>query len=71
MSALEERINELEAKIAFQDETIDILNDELKMHQQLIAKIQRQTELLAEKVKETQSSDLGSEQQIEPPPPHY
>jgi len=71
MSALEERINELEAKIAFQDETIDILNDELKMHQQLIAKIQRQTELLAEKVKETQSSDLGPEQQIEPPPPHY
>ena len=41
------------------------------MHQQLIAKIQRQTELLAEKVKETQNADAGSEQQIEPPPPHY
>ncbi|PAJ73053.1 SlyX protein [Pseudoalteromonas sp. NBT06-2] len=71
MSALEDRVNELEAKIAFQDETIDILNDELKMHQQLIAKIQRQTELLAEKVKESQNADLGPEQQIEPPPPHY
>ncbi|MBU2972728.1 SlyX family protein [Pseudoalteromonas sp. C2R02] len=71
MSALEDRVNELEAKIAFQDDTIDILNDELKMHQQLIAKIQRQTELLAEKVKETQNADAGSEQQIEPPPPHY
>ena len=30
MSALEDRVNELEAKIAFQDDTIDILNDELK-----------------------------------------
>jgi SlyX protein len=71
MSALEDRVNELEAKIAFQDETIDILNDELKMHQQLIAKIQRQTELLAEKVKESQNLELGPEPQIEPPPPHY
>lgn len=71
MSALEDRVNELEAKIAFQDETIDILNDELKMHQQLIAKIQRQTELLAEKVKESQNLELGPEPQVEPPPPHY
>ncbi|SFD64029.1 SlyX family protein [Pseudoalteromonas denitrificans] len=71
MSTLENRVNELEAKIAFQDETIEILNDELKTHQKLISKIQRQTELLAEKVKESQSSDFGSEQQIEPPPPHY
>ena len=36
-----------------------------------VAKIQRQTELLAEKVKESQNSQLGSEPQVEPPPPHY
>ena len=71
MSALEDRVNELEAKVAFQDETIEILNDELKMHQQLNAKIQRQTELLAEIVKESQNSQLGSEPQVAPPPPHY
>ncbi|WP_440054782.1 SlyX family protein [Pseudoalteromonas sp. T1lg65] len=70
MNELENRINELEAKIAFQDETIDILNDELKTHQQRLAKMQRQIELLAEKMKESQSSGLMPQHQ-EPPPPHY
>ncbi len=70
MTELEQRVTELETKIAFQDETIDILNDELKMHQQALAKIQRQTELLAEKFKEVQPPEHG-EPTIEPPPPHY
>jgi len=61
---------ELEAKVAFQDETIDILNDEIKAHQQLLAKMKRQTELLAEKIKESQQPSLMSQMQ-EPPPPHY
>ncbi|MFY8326646.1 SlyX family protein [Pseudoalteromonas sp. ZZD1] len=70
MNTIEHRLMELEAKVAFQDETIDILNDEIKAHQQLLAKMKRQTELLAEKIKETQQPSLMSQMQ-EPPPPHY
>ena len=47
-----------------------ILNDEIKAHQQLLAKMKRQTELLAEKIKESQQPSLMSQMQ-EPPPPHY
>ena len=71
MSDLETRIYELEAKVAFQDETIDILNDEIREHQKIIAIIQRQTQLLAEKIKEVQNSPNGDAPLVEPPPPHY
>ena len=53
MNTIEHRVMELEAKVAFQDETIEILNDEIKVHQQMLAKMKRQTELLAEKIKHT------------------
>jgi len=71
MNTIEHRLMELEAKVAFQDETIDILNDEIKAHQQLLAKMKRQTELLAEKIKESQSSTSMMSNMPEPPPPHY
>ncbi len=52
MNEIENRITELEAKLAFQEDTIETLNEELKAHQQRLAKMQRQIELLAEKMKE-------------------
>lgn len=71
MNTIEHRLMELEAKVAFQDETIEVLNDEIKVHQQLLAKMKRQTELLAEKIKESQSSSSMVSEAPEPPPPHY
>ncbi|KAA1150716.1 SlyX family protein [Pseudoalteromonas sp. FUC4] len=71
MNTIEHRLMELEAKVAFQDETIEVLNDEIKVHQQLLAKMKRQTELLAEKIKESQSSSSMMPEAPEPPPPHY
>ncbi|MGO3445115.1 MAG: SlyX family protein [Pseudoalteromonas distincta] len=71
MNTIEHRLMELEAKLAFQDETIEVLNDEIKVHQQLLAKMKRQTELLAEKIKESQSSSSMMSEVPEPPPPHY
>ena len=71
MNTIEHRLMELEAKVAFQDETIEVLNDEIKVHQQLLAKMKRQTELLAEKIKEAQSSSSMMSEVPEPPPPHY
>ncbi|CCQ09275.1 hypothetical protein PALB_1120 [Pseudoalteromonas luteoviolacea B = ATCC 29581] len=70
MTNIETRVNELEERIAFQDETIEVLNDELKIHQQRLAKMQRQLELLAEKIKDSQQSPMMHPSQ-EPPPPHY
>jgi len=71
MNTIEHRVMELEAKVAFQDETIEILNDEIKVHQQQLAKMKRQTELLAEKIKEAQTSSSMMSEVPEPPPPHY
>ena len=71
MNTIEHRLMELEAKVAFQDETIEVLNDEIKVHQQLLAKMKRQTELLAEKIKESRSSSMMMSDTPEPPPPHY
>ena len=71
MNTIEHRLMELEAKVAFQDVTIEILNDEIKVHQQMLAKMKRQTELLAEKIKEAQTSPSMMSNMPEPPPPHY
>ena len=70
MNDLENRVMELEAKIAFQDDTIETLNDELRTHQMHLAKMQRQLELLAQKIKEGGDTGLMPQHQ-EPPPPHY
>ncbi|MDE3273820.1 SlyX family protein [Pseudoalteromonas sp. G4] len=70
MNSLEARITELETKVAYQDETIDILNDELKQHQMAMAKITRQIELVGEKLKEIKPSSVVSEEH-ETLPPHY
>ncbi|PCK31595.1 SlyX family protein [Pseudoalteromonas piscicida] len=70
MNEIENRMTELEAKLAFQEDTIETLNDELKTHQQRLAKMQRQIELLAEKMKEGRDPGLMPQHQ-EPPPPHY
>ncbi|MEJ6476819.1 SlyX family protein [Pseudoalteromonas piscicida] len=70
MNEIENRMTELEAKLAFQEDTIETLNDELKAHQQRLAKMQRQIELLAEKMKEGRDPGLMPQHQ-EPPPPHY
>ncbi len=70
INSLEARITELEMKVAYQDETIDILNDELKQHQLAMAKMSRQIELVGEKLKEMKPSSVVS-QELETPPPHY
>ncbi|KZN50416.1 SlyX family protein [Pseudoalteromonas luteoviolacea] len=70
MTELESRVNELEAKIAFQEDTIETLNDELKIHQARLSTMQHQIRLLAEKIKEGKDDGMMPIEQ-EPPPPHY
>lgn len=70
IAQLEARIETLENQLAFQDDTIDKLNQEitgLNMQQQTMAK---QINLLAEKFKSQKGSILADESE-ETPPPHY
>ncbi len=70
MSSNEARLNELEMRVAFQDDTIQALND-------IVADQQRQLEQLASMIKvvnrQVKSLDPGTSRSDgdEPPPPHY
>ncbi|HHX34240.1 MAG TPA: hypothetical protein GX719_03100 [Gammaproteobacteria bacterium] len=64
----EARIAELEMRQAFQDDTIQALNDVVVEQQRLITRMQRQLELLAQR-----QNDLHNQFDETPndPPPHY
>lgn len=68
MSGLEERIVELESRQAFQDDTIQALNDALVEQQKLIERLQVQIQALAKRQEEVSPF---SPSQDEAPPPHY
>ncbi len=67
---LEIRVTELETKIAFQEKTIEELNDVIVHQQFMLDKMQRQLRHLADKLKGVQSSNIASLAE-ETPPPHY
>lgn len=68
--AMEERIVELESKLAFQESTIQELNDIVAKQETLIEKLQRDLQHLQEHVKSITPSNIASEEE-ETPPPHY
>ncbi|MDY4280304.1 MAG: SlyX family protein [[Pasteurella] mairii] len=67
---LEQRIIELEMKIAFQEKNVDDLNQSLVEQQLIIEKMQLQIRYLASKLKDMQPSNIASQAE-ETPPPHY
>lgn len=66
---LEARVMELETRLAFQDDTIQALNDELVAQQRNIERLQMQIASLAKRQEDMQSGFGISEH--EAPPPHY
>lgn len=64
------RIAELESKIAFQEITIEELNQALVDQQFALDKLQTQVRHLAEKFKGVQASNVAHQSE-ETPPPHY
>ncbi|KLV07522.1 SlyX [Photobacterium aquae] len=70
LEQLKARIDELEMKQAFQEQTIDDLNEALTAQQFLIDKMQTQMKFMVGKVKGMEPSNMASESE-ETPPPHY
>ncbi len=63
-------VTELETKIAFQEHTIEELNQAIIDQQFLLDKLQQQVRHLAEKLQGMQPSNIASRSE-ETPPPHY
>lgn len=67
---LENRIAELETKVAFQEQLLEELNQALVQQQFDLDKMQLQLRYVASKLKDIQPSNIASLAE-ETPPPHY
>ncbi|WP_342243211.1 SlyX family protein [Pseudomonas sp. OTU5201] len=67
--SLELRIADLESRLAFQDDTIQTLNDVLVEQQKVVDRLQLQVAALAKRQEELLGQYGSSED--EAPPPHY
>ncbi|MBD7977951.1 MULTISPECIES: SlyX family protein [Pseudomonas] len=67
--SLEARIADLETRLAFQDDTIQSLNDELVQQQRVLERLQIQVMALSRRQEELQGQ-FGIDQD-DVPPPHY
>ncbi|MEZ8964049.1 MULTISPECIES: SlyX family protein [Vibrio] len=67
---LESRVNDLECQLAFQEQTIEELNEALSQQQILITRMQDQMKFVVGKVKNMDGSNLADASE-ETPPPHY
>jgi len=70
ITELQESVEALESRNAFQDDIIEQLNNELAVHQLEISELKSQLKLIASRVKDNTAGQSLS-QEIEPPPPHY
>ncbi|OOF36804.1 SlyX family protein [Rodentibacter heidelbergensis] len=67
---LENRITELETKVAFQEQLLEELNQALVQQQFDMDRMQLQLRYMANKLKDFQPSNIASQAE-ETPPPHY
>mgnify|MGYP000983960343 FL=1 len=68
MSDLSERIDALEARIAYQDDTIDTLNQTITAQWKQIDALTRQLAALSDRLQEAEASSPGPTNER---PPHY
>ncbi|SJL85198.1 SlyX family protein [Vibrio palustris] len=67
---LQQRVDDLECQLSFQEQTISELNDALSQQQFLIAEMKDQMKFVVGKIKAIGSNELA-DQSEETPPPHY
>jgi SlyX protein len=65
---LSDRIDALEARLTFQDETIETLNQTITAQWQQIEALARQLANLSERLREAEAQAPGT---TDEPPPHY
>lgn len=65
-----ERLDALEVRVAFQDETIDTLNRTVTEQWATIDALKREVARLADRLQDAESRATGRADP-EPPPPHY
>lgn len=68
--SLEERVTDLESRLAFQDDTIQALNDVLVSQQKVVERLQLQMSALLKRQEEMVGQFESFEEEA-PPPPHY
>ena len=67
---MDERIQELEIRVAFQDDLLTSLNQQVHAAHQVIAQLRADLLALRERVEGMKEGARGDPAQ-EPPPPHY
>jgi SlyX protein len=70
LSKFEQRFEQLETKLAYQEVIIEELNQEVRKQQLEVDKLKEQLKLMAERLKTHQSSIIAPLSE-ETPPPHY
>ncbi|MBC3776279.1 SlyX family protein [Pseudomonas sp. SWRI99] len=67
--SLEQRVTDLESRMAFQDDTIQALNDVLVAQQRVVERLQLQIQALLKRQEEMVGQFGAFEEDA--PPPHY
>ncbi|RLV60543.1 SlyX family protein [Parashewanella curva] len=70
MQTLQQQVDDLEAKLSFQELTIEELNQEVIKLNDIIAQQHHQLELVVQKLLSMEPSNIASQSE-ETPPPHY
>jgi SlyX protein len=70
LTVANQAIEELQTKLAFQEHTIDALNDALSSQQRQLEKMEFQLKHVIDKVKGMEPSNIAKMSE-ETPPPHY
>ena len=67
---MQDRVTELESRVAFQEQLIDQLNDVVANQDRLLVELTRTVSIINQKISDAQVS-LGQGIADEAPPPHY